>query len=103
MALTYSDITASTLKHYEKKLYDNIFRAYRNSVRIGIRSGRLYRPRTEDTLVLFPLQGHRYHRARKTLWFVVARAEMQRAVLQTTKRLCGRHYRNRPNHHLGFG
>jgi hypothetical protein len=28
MALTYSNITASTLKHYEKKLYDNVFRAY---------------------------------------------------------------------------
>ncbi len=28
MALTYSDITATTLKYYEKKLYDNIFKAY---------------------------------------------------------------------------
>jgi len=28
MALTYTNITASTLKHYEKKLYDNIFGAY---------------------------------------------------------------------------
>ena len=28
MALTYSDITATTLKHYEKKMYDNIFRKY---------------------------------------------------------------------------
>ena len=28
MALTYSQITASTLKHYEKKLYDNIFKKY---------------------------------------------------------------------------
>jgi len=28
MSLTYSDITATTLKHYEKKLYDNIFRKY---------------------------------------------------------------------------
>lgn len=28
MALTYSNITASTLKHYEKKLYDIIFKAY---------------------------------------------------------------------------
>jgi len=28
MSLTYSDITATTLKHYEKKLYDNIFKAY---------------------------------------------------------------------------
>jgi hypothetical protein len=28
MALTYSDITATTLKHYEKKLTDNIFKAY---------------------------------------------------------------------------
>ena len=28
MALTYTSITASTLKYYEKKLYDNIFKAY---------------------------------------------------------------------------
>jgi len=28
MALTYTDITATTLKYYEKKLYDNIFKAY---------------------------------------------------------------------------
>lgn len=28
MGLTYSDITATTLKYYEKKLYDNIFKAY---------------------------------------------------------------------------
>ena len=28
MALTYSDITATTLKFFEKKLYDNIFRKY---------------------------------------------------------------------------
>ena len=28
MALTYSDITSTTLKHYEKKMYDNIFRKY---------------------------------------------------------------------------
>jgi len=28
MALTYSDITATTLKHCEKILYDNIFKAY---------------------------------------------------------------------------
>jgi len=28
MPLTYTNITASTLKHYEKKLYDNIFKAY---------------------------------------------------------------------------
>lgn len=28
MALTYSNITATTLKYYEKKLYDNIFKAY---------------------------------------------------------------------------
>lgn len=28
MALTYSDITSTTLKHYEKKMYDQIFGAY---------------------------------------------------------------------------
>jgi len=28
MALTYSDVTATTLKHCEKLLYDNIFKAY---------------------------------------------------------------------------
>jgi len=28
MGLTYTNLTASTLKHYEKKLYDNIFKAY---------------------------------------------------------------------------
>jgi len=28
MGLTYSDITATTLKFYEKRLYDNIFKAY---------------------------------------------------------------------------
>lgn len=28
MALTYTNITASTLKHYEPKLFDNIFKAY---------------------------------------------------------------------------
>src|SRR3990172_4455400 len=28
MALTYSDITATTLKYYEKTLYDNIFKKY---------------------------------------------------------------------------
>lgn len=28
MGLTYNNILASTLKHYEKKLYDNIFQAY---------------------------------------------------------------------------
>lgn len=28
MALTYSDITSTTLKHYEKKMYDNIFKKY---------------------------------------------------------------------------
>ncbi len=28
MSLTYTNITASTLKHYEKKLFDNIFKSY---------------------------------------------------------------------------
>ncbi len=28
MALTYSQIVSTTLKHYEKKLFDNIFKAY---------------------------------------------------------------------------
>ena len=28
MSLTYTNLTATTLKHYEKQLIDNIFRAY---------------------------------------------------------------------------
>jgi hypothetical protein len=28
MTLTYTNLTATTLKHYEKQLIDNIFRAY---------------------------------------------------------------------------